>query len=67
MSGLLAAATWLTVAVWACVCLFRAFWEFLALALRASAQAFRPRTPGTPDPASRPSGPSPRSARTGRG
>ncbi|MFE1475334.1 hypothetical protein ACFW6N_15990 [Streptomyces cyaneofuscatus] len=50
MSGLLSAAVWLTVAVWAGVCLFRAFWEFLALALRASAQALRPRTPGTPDP-----------------
>ncbi|MFB8125361.1 hypothetical protein ACFC5W_21360, partial [Streptomyces bacillaris] len=50
MGGLIAAALWLTVAVWAGVCLFRAFWEFLALALRASAQGLGPRTPGTPDP-----------------
>ncbi|AXI74682.1 hypothetical protein ACFY9H_22535 [Streptomyces bacillaris] len=50
MGGLISAALWLTVAVWAGVCLFRAFWEFLALALRASAQGLGPRTPGTPDP-----------------
>lgn len=49
MGWLLTAAAWLTVATWAAVCLFRAFWEFLALALGASAQALRPRTPGTPD------------------
>lgn len=49
MGWLITAVVWLTTAVWAAVCLFRAFWEFLALALGASAQALRPRTPGTPD------------------
>ncbi|MFJ9639235.1 hypothetical protein [Streptomyces sp. NPDC101178] len=49
MGWLLTAAAWLTVATWVAVSLFRAFWEFLALALGASAQALRPRTPGTPD------------------
>lgn len=49
MGWLITAVVWLTIAVWAAVCLFRAFWEFLALALGASAQALRPRTPGTPD------------------
>lgn len=49
MGWLITAVVWLTIVVWAAVCLFRAFWEFLALALGASAQALRPRTPGTPD------------------
>ncbi|MFF2717955.1 hypothetical protein [Streptomyces sp. NPDC058011] len=49
MGWLITAVVWLTIAVWAAVCLFRAFWEFLALALGASTQALRPRTPGTPD------------------
>lgn len=49
MGGLTGAAVWLTVAVGAGVCLFRAFWEFLALAVGASVKALGPRTPGTPD------------------
>ncbi|WDG27966.1 hypothetical protein N7925_06220 [Streptomyces sp. CA-278952] len=50
MGGPAGAAVWLTVAVGAGVCLFRAFWEFLALALGASVKVLGPRTPGTPDP-----------------
>ncbi|MFG3404930.1 hypothetical protein [Streptomyces sp. NPDC048142] len=50
MGGLIGAAVWLTVAVGTGVCLFRAFWEFLFLALGASVRALGPRTPGTPDP-----------------
>ncbi|MEW1613460.1 MULTISPECIES: hypothetical protein [unclassified Streptomyces] len=49
MGWLITAVVWLTVAVWAGVCLFRAFWEFLALALGASAKPLGPRKPGTPD------------------
>ncbi|MEU2068269.1 TRAFAC clade GTPase domain-containing protein [Streptomyces anulatus] len=59
MSGLIAAAAWLTVGVGAAVCLFRAFWEFLALALGASAKVLGPRTPGTPDPRVMPVGSEP--------
>ncbi|MFI7287687.1 hypothetical protein ACIBRY_13725 [Streptomyces anulatus] len=50
MGGLTGAAVWLTVTVGAGVCLFRAFWEFLALALGASVKVLGPRTPGMPDP-----------------
>ncbi|MGA5000267.1 TRAFAC clade GTPase domain-containing protein [Streptomyces arboris] len=59
MSGLITAAVWLTAAVWAGVCLFRAFWEFLFLALGASAKVLGPRTPGTPDPRIAPVGTEP--------
>ncbi|MFI1188522.1 hypothetical protein [Streptomyces californicus] len=59
MSGPVAAMLWLTVVVGTAVCLFRAFWEFLVLALSASARAFHPRTAGAPDPRILPVGPEP--------
>ncbi|MCX4392944.1 MULTISPECIES: hypothetical protein [unclassified Streptomyces] len=47
---LLASAIRLTVAITVSLCVFRTFWEFLSLALSASARVLGPRRAGVPDP-----------------